>query len=897
MDIVPHQPPLRAYRAALRLLPAPFRREAEPELVAWFAEAWRAAPHRRSRVRLVATTMLDLLRAAAAERLHHPNSGRSAARPPGAPMPSLRQDLRGAFRALRAARLVSAVAVLTIALGIGAITTVMSVANSLLLRPPVGVHDPAGLVTIHALAQSGTSFHSVSYPDFAAMEASHDGLTSLAAYGLLPASLRTGVEPQLEAGMLVSRDYFRTLGTRAAMGRLFRAEESGFGGPPVVVLSDGLWRRRFGADPEILGRSITINGQALTVIGVTEPGFHGHFAGINIGLWVPLTLSPLLTQHDDLHSRNASWLELVGRLAPGKTPAAVAAALSAITTQGGREAGLDWDRKVDVRQYRPVPAEAALPMGGFLSLLLLLAGFVLLIASANVGTVLLARATTRARELAVRVALGASRGRLLRQLLLESLVLFGLGGAAGTALALGATRALTQVRLPVSIPLLLDFHPDLRVLVVTLLVTLAVGVLFGLAPALQATRADPAMVLREGTTSLRLGRSRLRGVLVAAQVAGTACLLVTAGLFARGLAQAGRVNPGFEPAGIHTTDLDLGVRNYDDARTATFVESLERQAAALPGVTAVATTDLLPLNLSNQSTVVTLPGRSPEPNIGLFQTDFTAVSAGYFETLHLPLVAGRAFRDEDRATAPAVAVINQTLAAQLWPGQNPVGQRLEYGSITGGTPTEIVGVAADAKYHTLGEDPVPMIYVPMAQQPGKRVTLLLRMAPGVAPPARALRDLVHGLDPDLPVGQQASFTAIIGVALFPNRVALLLAAAFGATGLLLAAVGLYGLLAFRVQSRRREIGIRVALGASAHQVRQLVVGEGVRLTAAGLVVGLGLAAVLARLLGSLLFGVSPLDPLTYLAIGLLLLLVGWLATMGPTRRALRTEPVEVLRHD
>lgn len=812
-------------------------------------------------------------------------------------MDTLLQDLRYGLRTLRAAPFVTLVAVLTVALGVGATTTMLSIANALLLRPPVGVVAPDRLVTIHAKSQSGSTFHSFSYHEFKALEAQPGGLQTIAAYGMLAASLRTGDEPELEAGMLVSGGYFATLGTRAALGRLIGNEEDKPGAVPVVVLSDGLWRRRFGADPGIIGRSVTINGQPLSVIGVAQPGFRGHFAGLDLSLWIPLAQSALLTQRDDFTALNASWLELIGRLQPGVAPAAVIAALDPVAASEGRLAGLDEDRSVEVRHYLPVPAQAVLPVGGFLGLLILLASFVLLIASANVGSVLLARASTRSREMAVRVALGAGRGRLLRQLLVESLALFLIGGAAGTGLAILATRAFASLRLPMDIPLALDFHPDLLVLAITLLVTLVVGVIFGLAPARQVTRSDPALVLREGGSSIRMTRGRLRGVLVTGQVAGTACLLVTAGLFARGLAQAGEIRPGFNPAGIHVTELDLGVRHYDETKAATFVTALEQRVAALPGVTGVTTATVLPLSQMRQSTMIALPERASEPNQGRFETDLTSVSPGYFATLQLPLIEGRPFAASDRPGAPAVAIINQTLARQLWPGEDPIGKRLNSGSLTNGVPTEIIGLAADAKYRSLAEEAVPMLYLPLPREFNRRITLAVRTADGSAPPLRAIRDAVHELDPELPVGQQAAFSAIVGIALLPNRIALLLAVAFGATGLLLASLGLYGLLAFRVQSRRKEIGIRMALGASAREIRRLVVGEGVRLTAIGLVCGLGIAGVIARLLGSMLFGVSPLDPLTYGGIALLLLAVGWFAAMGPTRRALGTDPVEVLRHD
>jgi predicted permease len=444
---------------------------------------------------------------------------------------------------------------------------------------------------------------------------------------------------------------------------------------------------------------------------------------------------------------------------------------------------------------------------------------------------------------------------------------------------------------------LLDFHPDLRVLLAALMVTLIAGVAFGLAPALQATRSDPALILREGSTTMRFSRGRLRGGLVAAQIAGTACLLVTAGLFARALGRAGDIDPGFKAEGVQVLSLELRVRGYERQRTVAFAEALEQRAAAIPGVVSVASTDMLPLNMSNQQTVLALPGRPATPDVGLFQTDFTDVTPGFFATMGIPLRRGRGFTSSDRDGAPAVAIVNQTMARRYWPGEDPIGKRVNYGSFTNGTPTEIVGVVADAKYRTLGEDPLPMIYLPLAQQPGHRLTLLVRTVPGGPSLTKALRDALREVDPELPVEQEGSFAALIGVALLPNRVAALLATLFGATGLVLAAVGLYGLLAFRVQSRRKEIGIRIALGAKARDIRRLVLGEALRVITAGIAFGLVLAGGASRLLGSMLFGLSPLDPPTYGLIVAVLLGVGWIAAAGPTGRALRTEPFEVLRHD
>ena len=892
----------RCYRALLRLFPPAFRHRAEPELMAWFSSAWRdaGAAGRGDRLRLAAALVLDLARAVPAEWM-----SLARQKPDPAPrrlneasmMETLRQDLRYALRTLQATPTVTLVAAFVIAIGVGATTTMFSVANALLLRPPVGVVDPDRLVTIHALGKDGSGYHSFSYPDFQDFATAGGGLSGVAAYSPLAASLRTGDEPRLEMAMLVSGDYFSVLGTHPRVGRFFSADEGRAGGPPVVVLSDATWRRRFNADPAVLGRPVTVNGQALTVIGVAEPGFRGQFAGLDVALWVPLTMNAALSGRDLLSGRNANWLELVGRLAPGSTRTQVAERLSAVATEGGRQAGLDWDRGVAVLRYLPIPANALLPVGGFLGLLTVLAGFVLLIAGANVGGVLLARATTRAREIAVRLALGAGRTRLVRQLVTESVALFALGGAAGAALAFGATRLLARVQPPVPVPLTFDFHPDTLVLALGLGVTLIAGVLFGLAPALEATRSDPALILREGSSTLRLGRGRLRGGLVAGQLAGTACLLITAGLFVRALGRAGGIDPGFNPADVQVLSLEPSVRGYEEARLVALAQALEERATTIPGVLSVASADIVPLGTSIKETQIGLPGRPVEPGVGLFATDFAGVTPGYFTTLGIRLERGRSFAATDREGAPAVAIVNQTLARRLWPGEDPIGKRLNFGRATDGTPTEVVGLAADANYRRLGEDPIPMIYVPLAQQPGRSLTLLVRTRPGAPDPARALREALRAVDPELPVAQQGSYTTLIGMALLPSRVAMLLAAAFGVTGLVLAAVGLYGLISYRVQSRRKEIGVRLALGASGWDIRRLVVGEGLRVTATGLIIGLLLAGATTRFLGSLLFGVSPLDPATYAGIVLTLLGIGWIAAAGPTRRALRTPPSEALRSE
>jgi predicted permease len=902
VDIVPEPTGSVAeacYRLVLRLYPRRFREEAERELLDSFRSSWAEA--RRggvsARIRLGAVLLFDLRSVplewrAALSPSRHPRTG-------APPVDSFFQDVRYALRSFRTAPTVTLVAALTIAIGIGATTTIMGVANAFLLRAPAGVTDPGRLVTVHALSNDGSSFHAFSWLDYRDLAATESGISDLAAYSVAPVSLSTGGEPDLKLAMEVSGNYFRTLGVKPGLGRLLLpSDDLGAGGARVLVLSHAEWRQRFGGDPGVVGRTVLLNGNPFTIIGIAPPGFQGHVAALDPSMWVPVTLDPVISNRLNLlESRQNSWLEIVGRLGPSGQRVTAGAALSAVSARLGRSEGLTFDRRVDVRAYAPLPASAILPAAGFLGILLLLALLVLLIASANVANVLLARASARAREIAVRLALGAGRSRLMRQLVTESVALFLVGGVGGTLLAVWATNALSGFHPPVGIPLAFDFALDPRVLLVALVVTLGTGVAFGLVPALQATRPDLVRSLKDEPSLARMGKLRLRGAFVAAQVAGTTLLLVTAGLFVRGLARAGTIDVGFQPGPVYTVSLWMQVRNLEPAAVRAFAGRLEERTAGIPGVQVAGTTDFLPLNNGNQQTVVALAGREDRPNVGWFQTDYAAVSPTYFSAMQLPLIRGRTFAPADRDSAPSVAIINQTLAERLWPGEEPVGKTLLFGSLKDGVPTVVVGLARNASYRSIGEDPLPMIYLPFAQQGGRSLALVVRMKPGAPDPALALREAVRQLDPALPIGQLAPMDQVVGVALLPNRIAMGLALLFGATGLLLAAVGLYGVLSYMVSRRRREIGIRMALGAAATDVRKLVLNDGLRLVLIGLTIGFAAAAGVSRLLRSFLFGVSPVDPLTYGGIALIFAAVAALACLVPVRRALRTEPLEVLRHD
>jgi predicted permease len=714
---------------------------------------------------------------------------------------------------------------------------------------------------------------------------------------MFSSSLSSDGEPQLLLSMVVTGEYFQTLGTRSSIGRLLvpSDDRGAAGADAVVVLSHRTWTGRFGGDSTILGRTVVLNRQPFTVIGVAEEGFQGHAAGVDVAAWVPMGVIPQLRNEAPLDDPGSSWLELIGRRQKDVSRGSIAERLSAVSVAASQRLGRD-SSGVDVRKYLPIPAPAALPAGGFFGILLIIGGIILFIGSVNVGGLLLSRATARSREIAIRLAIGAKRSRLIRQLLTESLVLFAIGGSAGLGLTLVATRALASFAPPVGIPLSFDFTPDVRVMAVALTLALVTGVIFGLAPALQSTRLDLAHAVRDEELGGRLRKSRLRNIFVTAQVAGSALLLVMGGLFIRALGQAGSIDLGFRPEGLHAVQADLRIHHYTADQQVQFAARVRSDLLARREIADVAGIDMLPLNMGNQQTVFQVPGRPDEPGVGIFQTDFANVTPGYFQTLGIPLVKGRDISENDRTGAPTVGIVNETLARQVWPDEEVLGKTILFGGAQGDTRVEIIGVARNSKIRSMGEDLIPALYMAYAQNPSDKLALIAR-ARGAAPIGGLMRQAIRDADPALPLLGDAPLTSTIGVSLLPNRIAALLAALFGGIGLVLATVGLYGLLAFTVTRRRREIGIRMALGARAGDVRRLVLGQGLRLTLMGLAIGFALSFAATRFLSSLLFGVSPLDPVTFGGITLLLGITAAVACIVPAVRATRTDPMVAIRHD
>ena len=813
-------------------------------------------------------------------------------------MGSVLQDLRYAIRLLRKSPGFTIIAAVTVALGIGATATIFSVVNSVLFKPAPGIRDPGQIVRIHQVAEDGSSDNKLSYPNYLAYRDGDTGLEDLAAMAMMPVAVTGTDESETLFSGFVSHEFFRVLGVRPALGRFFLPEEDQPSSVQLVaVLSHGTWMRRFGGDPSILGQTINLNGRPFMVVGVTEEGFRGPASILELGVWLPIPAAPLVSIGVDLESRADTWVDAMGRRAPGVTTEQVSAALNVISANLKSEfPEANPDYGVTVEKYAPISRRAFGAGLAFSMLLFVVSGTVLLIACLNVGSMLLARVSKRSKEMAMRLALGAGRMRVVRQLLIENIVLFSLGGIGGVMITVYVTRLLSTFQLPFDVPLVLDFSPDLRVLVFALAVAGFTGIVFGLAPALQVTRQDLNATLKQQHGTGMGKRSRLRNTFVIAQVAGSALLLIGAGLFARGLARAHSVDVGFDPENVHALSTELEFYSYDEQSAARFYQALSGRAAQLPEVESVALIDFPPVTIGGYETGYTVGGGEVAAEAERPNTDLSRVTPGYFETFRIPLLQGRSFADADREGSTPVAIVNETFANRNWPGEDPIGRRISLDALDN-AEVDVIGVVRAAKYRSLTESPRSMVYVPYAQWPTTSMILLARVNPRAASIAGPLREIIRDIDPAVGIDASVAYRDFMGIALLPGRAAALFATVFGFVGLLMASLGLYGVLAYTVAQRTREIGIRIALGAAPHRVRAFVLRDGLRLAGIGLAIGFGIALAVTRLLSGLLYGLSPLDPITFGGIGLVLLGVAVMASFIPALRATRISPVEALRSE
>lgn len=813
-------------------------------------------------------------------------------------------DLKFALRQLLKSPGFTAVAVLSLALGIAANTTIFGFVNALLFRPPAVVEADSlwQIWRFRPDAASAVKRHAVwSHPFLEHLRANSRACDSIAGAMVEPVKIRwdrNGFGEPAQ-GVFVTANFFDLAGLRPALGRFFRADEGQRpGSDPVLVVSHRFWRQSLAADPQAIGRTLRVNGVALTVVGVAPEAFTGLFAGVAPDFWLPTVLRPtVMNEPDCLQSTSSHWLVGLARLGPGVTTAQAEAELSTLVR--AFEESIGGNRLKDGAALLPslmVPLPLRGYVRGFSAVLMGAVVLVLLIACANAANLQLARATARRAELAVRSALGASRPRLVRQLLTESVLLAGLGGAAGLLLSTWMTGLLLRL-LPSTLPLRFEIGLDGRVLAFTGAVSILTGLAFGTAPALRSSRLDLADALKKQGTGLTVRRSRFAQSLIVGQMALCLVLLVSAALCLRSLDRARAFDPGFIAQDRLSVDLALGAAGYNAEQMRDFQGRLLERAAALPGVERVAWTRYLPLGTERSNGRFQIEGRTPPPGEpGHFMEQFS-VGPGYFATLGTALLQGREFFPTDRAGSKRVAIINDAAARSFWPGENPIGQRLYSGEPGPENALEIVGVVATGSYRTLGEEPLPAFYDCFRQGSHASATLVVHAAGPSGPIFAALRNAVRDMDPRLVLTGAATLEGHLALALFPSRVSGLLLGALGLVALVLAVSGLFGVVAHAVSQRTREVGLRMALGADRGSVQWLILRQGLWLAAAGIGLGLVGAWAATRLLRSLLFGISPTDPVTFLSVSVLLLTVAALAAWLPAWRSSRIDPMVALRSE
>jgi putative ABC transport system permease protein len=880
--MTPDHAPERLYRRLLILLPATLRLEAEEELLQVFRYAYARVSDRAIAVRAVfwLRMLIDLCVASTAEHVHRMYIGAAMA-----------NDLKYALRSLLKNPGFATVAILTLTLGVGANTAIFSVVNGVLLRP-LPFSQPDSIVQVWST--SPDERHSNHSPaDFLDLQRENHTLLKLAAYRQDPITISVnGGDPVGVRGMLVTSDFFDVFGVQPIAGRIFSATTIDRGEPQVVV-SESAWAQYLGSDPNAVGRTIRINGVAHTVIGITPRSFgfpeRSHF-------WMlspkPVPPPSMDVQGDLLANREVQYFLAVGRMKPGVTIEQAQADVSTIAQRLAQQFPKSHGRRgVALQRLRD---QIVGDVQRTILLLLAAVGAVLLIACANIASLLLARASGREREFAVRAALGASRGQLVRQLIAESLLLGAAGGVLGIFVG-SWSIALLRTLLPAGTPRAEEIGLDATVTIAAMAIALLSALIFGIVPALQASRADASGALHEGDRGSSAGRRHARTrVLVVAEVALTLVLLVSAGLLINSFVRLQRVDPGFAVDQVTLVSAVLPHANYPDRhRQLAFYEALLDNLAARPDVPSAAAVFPSPLNRSQANSTFAIEGRDAADADRPFAS-FATVSPNYFRTVGIPLIAGRTFSNRDRAPAPPVVIVNAALARRYWTGDDALGRRIRMDDDEGNWMT-VVGVVGDSRSLGLDQAPAPMFYLPMSQLTLPFMSIVVRDAAGPAAVASAVRSALRAVDPELPIGTVRPLRDVVNAAVAEPRFRTTLVGAFAVMALVLAAVGVYGLISYGVALRTREIGIRVALGAQPRQVLLPVIREGLLLMLAGITLGAIGSLAATRLLAGLLFEVNATDPLTFLAAALALLATGLIASYVPSRRTLNVDPLTALR--
>lgn len=889
-------PVRRLYAALLAMYPRWFRERYGADLLQAFDDR-RSEPRFRGGaggLRLVLFLLQDFATSIPLAR----DPGR-ARRGWGEVMNDVIRDLRYSFRMLAKSPVFTVAAVLTLALGIGLNAATFSAVHGILLRPLAGVERPEELVQIYR-KWPGIEYGSNSIPHYQDLrDRTGDAFDNVAAWYFAPMSLSADGRSERIMGMLVSANFFQTYGVRPLHGRAFHPTEEATdpGAHPVAILGHGFWQTRFGADPDVVGQSVILNGSPFQIVGVAPPDFRGPVNFAAVPVFVPLmmqmTIDPGLNR---IEARGNNMMNAIGRLRDGATLERAQAVVDAALVQLQEElpdfyANQEGTTLVLQNEAGIHPSFRSAQVG-MSTVMMAVVSLLLLIACVNVANLFLARARERRREMGVRLSLGAGRGRIVQQLLTESLVFGAVAGLAGLGLAQVAIGFLADFRPPVDGPWAFAVEMDDTVLLFTLAISLAAGFLFGLAPALQATRPETISAVK-GESAGGAGRSRMSSGLVVLQMALSLLLLISSGLFLRSLQGATEIDPGFEePAHLVLASLDPGLQGYDEPRARDFYDRLQREVGALPGVTSVGLSTALPLGLSNSDRGVGIPGYEFAEG-ERSSLNYAIVSEGYLETMGVEVVEGRTLEATDDEAGPPVIVVNRRFAERFWPDEPAVGKVVQ----TAGEERTVVGVVETGKYRSLGEEPTEFMYLPHRELFRTDMTLVARTPADPQAALQAVRRIVLEADADMPLFDVRTMEDHMGIALLPARLGGAVLGLFGLLGLTLAAVGVYGVMTYSVSQRKRELGIRVALGADRGRVVRFVLGEGLRLTLTGAALGLAGAFAASRLVAGLLYNVDALDPVAFVGVPTVLVGVAALAVYLPARRAARVEPMRALKTD
>jgi putative ABC transport system permease protein len=818
-------------------------------------------------------------------------------------MKNLFNDIRLGFRIMRKRPILTAAVVFTLSLGIGANTVIFNLGETL-LRRPLPVEQPDELQVLFTKKAGADGYGSLSYPDYVDYRKTNTVFSGLIAYSVLPLSFSASGQNERVWGEIVTGEYFNMLGVKPVVGRLLSPDDDKTPGwHPVVVLSHSFWQARFGGDPNIVGKPIAVNGRPYTIIGVAPAEFQGVFyVGFSAKLWIPMMQhgEAVVGSSGSLYQRDNRWLKVMGRLKPGVSAAESRASMR-IMAQQLSTAYPATNKDLTVEVFPELDARPEPESAGNLSLASMvfsgLIGLVLLIACANVASLLLAQASSRQNEIAVRLALGATRFRLFQQILTENILLALLSGAASLIIAILASRAISGLRLSTDIPFELVLPLDFRGFIFTLLLSLMSGIIFGLLPALRLCRADLRLALNtEGARGTGgKTKARLLAALVVGQLTISVIVLVTAGLFVRSMQGAQQINPGFDTRNALLLSVDPGLQGYDEARTRNFYRDLLDRLKGLPRVEAATIVSPLPLDFVSSSSIVIVEGSDLKPEDNRREVLRSIVGPGYFQAMGAPLLEGRDFSDTDTGQTTKVAIINETMAKRFWSNQLAIGKRFRLESDSGPT-YEVVGVAKNGRYRSLGELPRPYFYIPYSQNfSHDPMTIVLRAAGDPQALASGARNQIQSLDAQLPIFEVKTMDEHMTRSLFGSKIGAIFTGVFGLLALTLALMGLYGVIWHSVAMRTREIGIRMALGSQQSDILKMVLKQGLFMAVLGAAFGLIGAFGVGQLLAGLLYGIGAVDLAIYGGVSLIFIICALLASYFPARKATKVNPITALR--